>query len=69
MSQTKGFYFGGETTTPGKPFTEGSLNFIKLNAGKMSVTSIANILHRPVSSVVSQGKKLGVTKKLRSFKG
>jgi hypothetical protein len=58
--QRKGYYFGGETTTSGKPFTEGSLRFIKKNARKLPAKSIANILHRSVQSVRSQAKKLGV---------
>jgi hypothetical protein len=64
----KGRYFGGESTTSGKPFTEGSLNFIVKNAGKISAKSIANILHRSVNSVYAQGRKLGVAQKLKSVK-
>lgn len=64
----KGYYFGGESTNAGKPFTVGSLNFIKKNAGKLPAKSIANILHRSVNSVYAQGRKLGVLSKLKSVK-
>ena len=63
--QRKGFYFGGDATTNGKPFTVGSLNFIKANAGKLPAKSIANILHRPVQAVQGQARKLGVSLSVR----
>lgn len=63
--QRKGYYFGGETTTNGKPFTTGSLTFIRKNAGKIPAKSIANILHRPVQAVQAQARKLGVSLSVR----
>jgi len=68
MTQKNGYYYGGETTTSGKPYTEGSLLFIKNNAGKLPVRSIANILHRTVGSVRVQAKRLGVLGRLNKVK-
>jgi hypothetical protein len=58
--QVKGIYYGGETTNPGKPYTESSLKFIKKFGKSMKAQSVANILHRPVRSVRKQAVKLGV---------
>lgn len=58
-------YFGGNVTTSGKPFTQGSLLFIVNNAGKLSAQSIANILHRSVASVRYNARKLGVSLSVR----
>lgn len=59
MVKTNGYY-GGNVTSKGKPFTNGSILFIKKNAKKMSAKSIANVLHRSVNSVRSKAKSLNI---------
>lgn len=43
----------GMATRLNKPLTNGTVNFILSNAGKLSAESIANIIHRPVKTVYS----------------
>lgn len=51
----------GKSTNLTKPFTFGSVGFIVEKAGTMSATSIAAILHRPVTQVYSIARKIGVS--------
>ena len=51
----------GKATRLSKPLTLGSMKFIVANAGKMSAENIANILHRPVSTVRSAARRVGVS--------
>lgn len=52
-------------TTPGKLFTESSINFIKKNAGKMTAKAIANVLHRTEKSVKRKAEKLGISLRVK----
>lgn len=54
----------GKATKLGKKLTQGSVDFIVKNAGKMSGKSIANILHRPLKTVQSVASRVGVSLKM-----
>lgn len=54
----------GTVTRNGKPLTQGSVNFIARNAGKMTTKAIASVLHRPIQTVKSVALKLGVSLKV-----
>jgi hypothetical protein len=53
-------WYSGTATKRNKPFTSGSLEYIKANAGKMSAKAIAAVLHRSVYSVSSKIKAMGL---------
>lgn len=55
----------GKATRLGKKLTQGSVEFIVRNAGKMSGRSIANILHRPLKTVQTVAARIGVSLKLK----
>jgi hypothetical protein len=55
----------GKATKLGKPLTQGSVDFILRNAGKLSGRAIANILHRPIKTVQSVASRNGVSLKLK----
>lgn len=55
----------GKATRLGKKLTQGSVDFIVRNAGKMSGRSIANILHRPLKTVQTVAARAGVSLKVR----
>lgn len=55
----------GKATRLGKKLTQGSVDFIVRNAGKMSGRSIANILHRPLKTVQSVASRVGVSLKVK----
>ena len=55
----------GKATKTGKKLTQGSVNFIVKNAGKMSGRSIANILHRPLKTVQTVAARAGVSLKVK----
>jgi len=57
--------FYGKNTRNGKPLTQGSVNFIARNAGKMTTKSMASVLHRPVQTVKSVALKLGVSLRVK----
>lgn len=48
-------------TRSGKKFTEGSVNFIRRNAGKMKAEKMASVLHRTTKSVRRKAEKLGIS--------
>jgi hypothetical protein len=54
----------GKATKLGKPLTNGSIDFIVFNAGRISAKNIANILHRPLKTVQSVASRFGVSLKL-----
>lgn len=54
----------GVATKTGKKLTVGSMEFIIRNAGKMSGQNIAKVLHRPLSTVQTVARRLGVSLKL-----
>jgi len=47
----------GMATKIGKPYTLGSINFIKRNASKLTLKAIAAILHRTTHSVRSIARR------------
>ena len=51
----------GTATRSGKKFTQGSVNFILRNAGKMTATKMASVLHRTTKSVRRKAEKLGIS--------
>ena len=51
----------GKATKSGKKLTQGSVDFIVKNAGKMSGRSIANILHRPLTTVKTVAARAGLS--------
>lgn len=55
----------GKNTRNGKRLTQGSVEFIARNAGKMSTKAMASVLHRPVQTVKSVALKLGVSLKVK----
>ena len=55
----------GTATRSGKPLTQGSVNFIARNAGKMTTKAMASVLHRPVQTVKSVALKLGVSLRVK----
>ena len=55
----------GEATKNGKKLTAGSIEFVVKNAGRMSGESIAKVLHRPVSTVRTIARRMGVSLKLQ----
>jgi hypothetical protein len=55
----------GKATRLGKKLTQGSVDFIVRNAGKMSGRSIANILHRPLKTVQTVAARAGVSLKVK----
>lgn len=55
----------GKSTRLGKKLTQGSVDFIVKNAGRMSGRSIANILHRPLKTVQSVASRAGVSLKVK----
>jgi hypothetical protein len=58
------FYWGGEHTTPGKKFTNGSINYVIRMSGKMPASSIANVIHRSEKSVRRLAEKMGISLKV-----
>lgn len=48
-------------TRLGKKFTEGSVSFIRKNAGKMTAKKMASVLHRTTKSVRRKAEKLGIS--------
>jgi hypothetical protein len=55
----------GKATKMGKKLTQGSVDFIVKNAGKMTGRSIANVLHRSLKTVQSVASRAGVSLKLK----
>jgi hypothetical protein len=55
----------GKATKSGKKLTQGSVDFIVKNAGKMTGRSMANILHRPLKTVQSVASRAGVSLKVK----
>lgn len=51
-------------TRTGKRLSNGTVNFILNNAGRLSAISIANIIHRPVKTVYSVASRAGVSLKV-----
>lgn len=54
----------GKATKVGKKLTQGSVDFIVRNAGKMSGQNIANILHRSLKTVETVARRVGVSLKV-----
>lgn len=54
----------GKSTVLNKPLTQGSLEFIIKNAGKMTAKNIASVIHRPVKTVQSVASRFGVSLRL-----
>ncbi len=54
----------GKATKLSKELTAGSLNFIIENAGKITASNIAAILHRPVKTVQSVASRFGISLKV-----
>ena len=54
----------GKATKLNKKLTDGTVNFILRNAGKISSKSIAAIIHRPVKTVQSVASRFGVSLRL-----
>jgi len=53
--------FNGNFTNQGKPFTQGTIDFIIFNAGVLKAKSIANVLHRTEKSVRRFAEKFGLS--------
>jgi hypothetical protein len=51
-------------TRTGKKFTNGSVNYLVKNAGKMPAKSIASVLHRTTKSVRRKAERLGLRLKV-----
>lgn len=51
----------GKATNVRKPYTPGSINFIRRKANALSARAIANILHRSVKSVKNVAAKNNIT--------
>lgn len=54
----------GMATKLSKKLTKGSVQFILANAGNMSAQKIANIIHRPVSTVRTVARRNGLSLKV-----
>lgn len=50
----------GTATRDRKKFTQGSVEFIRKNAGRMTAEKIASVLHRTVKSVRRKAEKMGL---------
>ena len=50
-----------ENAQTGKRFTNGTIDFIISNAGKLHVKSMANILHRTEKSIRRFAEKMGLS--------
>ena len=54
----------GKATKLNKKLTNGTVNFIIENAGKMSAKNIAAVIHRPVKTVQNVASRFGVSLRL-----
>jgi hypothetical protein len=55
----------GTSTRLGKKFTEGAVKFMRRNAGRMTATKMASVLHRTTKSVRRKAERLGLSLKVR----